>query len=146
MSFRYLFPLGALVCVYAFATTMLAQPRENEEHASELRRLRHSYRDAMVKIVDITQQRYMQGLDRIDGLLEAQVALANADATIAATPAERVAAFESSVESLKELEANLEERVEVGAGRSDELIKCTAARIYAEILVLEERERQDSGN
>ena len=142
MSFRRLSSAGAIVCVLAFVTTLFAQNRKHEDFASELRNLRHSYRDAMVKVVDVMHRRYVQGTDNVDGLLKAQFALADAEASIAANPAERMAAKASSLESLKKLEAYLEQRVKVGAGRSDELAKCTAARIFAEITLLEERERQ----
>ena len=142
MNFRILLSAGTMACIAACMTTLLAQNRDQEDLASEPRTLRHAYRDARLKLVDIEHEYCRVGKKSSEAVFEAKVALADAEATIAASPAERISALQSSVASLRELEASLEQRLKHGVGGAVAIAQCTAARIHVEIRVLEERERQ----
>jgi|GEM_PF-4999352 len=105
---------------------------------SALSEKRIEYRDAMRQLVEFLQRRYMDGLDSIHQLVEAQAALLDAELAISLTQEERLAALEASLEKLKELEQHQEARIEVGSGRTDEMAKAKAARLHGEILLLKQ--------
>ncbi len=143
MSIRQFQTITVVACLFAFVSTLPAQNREQDEIVSELHTLRLAYRDEMMKVVDSLRQRYRDGMDNADGLFTAQNLLADAELAVAIKPGQRIAALESALESLKTFESDQMARFNKGTGRSDELAKCTAARIFAEIRLLEERQNQN---
>jgi hypothetical protein len=104
---------------------------------------RIEYRDAMRQLIDLLQQRSMAGVDDVDGLLAALVALSDAELAVASTKAERLAALEASLKKFKETEEYQKTRMKVGTGRVDEMAKAKAARIHCELRILEESSRDD---
>jgi hypothetical protein len=119
------------------ASTTVAAPND------ELNKKRIEYRDAMRVVVDVCQSKYRAGSANIDGLLEAQVALSDAELKVASTKAERLAVLEASLESFKKLEEYEEMRLRFGTGRPDEMVKAKTGRIHCELRILEERHRVD---
>lgn len=119
------------------ASTTVAAPDD------ELNKKRIEYRDAMRVVVDVCQRKYRAGAANVDGLLEAQIALSDAELTVASTKAERLAALEASLESIKKVEENEEMRLRFGTGRPDEMVKAKAGRIHCELRILEESRRDD---
>lgn len=109
---------------------------------AELKEKRVAYRDTMREVADLKRQRYQQGVDDIDAMLEAQIALAEAELAAASSSDARLAALEALFERLKESESFQQARMVAGAGRTDELIKAKAGRLFGEIMILEERRRQ----
>ncbi len=108
-----------------------------------LQQKRIEYRDSTREVIEVLRQRYMQGTDSIDQLIAAQVALSDAELAISSIKEERVTILEASLNKLKELEQYQQARIEVGAGRTDELVKAKAGRILGEILLLEESHRDE---
>ncbi len=145
MRFRKLVSVGAILCVFACMTTLRARNGEERDFAPKIRTLRQLYINEMSRIVDIMRARVQTGesQDAQEELLRARVALAEAQVAVAEEPDAKIAALESCVKDLKELESQKKAQEAVGLLRHGEATKVTAERIYAEIMVLEERERQD---
>ena len=109
---------------------------------AELQERRVAYRDELSRVVDVMNGRYRDGTDNIDGLIKVRIELGEAEMAVTSDPLERIKKLETILEQLRYSESYQEARLRSGAGRTDELHKSKAARIYGEIMLLEERERQ----
>lgn len=110
---------------------------------SALHKKRIEYRDAMQELVQDLQVRYQQGSDNIDNLLAAKLALSDAELALTSTKRKRMEVLEASLQTLQEIEEYQRVRISVGHGSKDEFEKAKAARIYGEILILEETDKDD---
>lgn len=142
MEFRSLICLALIATAVPFVVTVFAQDRDASTLSAELREKRLEHRDTLRLVVDILQRRYVDGTDNINPMLEAQIALINAELAVTSAAEERVAVLRSHLSVLKRGEAYQVVRAKMGTGRTDELAKSKAARIYGEIMLLEEQLKQ----
>lgn len=111
---------------------------------AKLQELRLAYRDELGIVVDVMKTRYQQGASNIDELIQVQMAFVQADLATTSNPLERVKKLETLLKQFREVESFQELRNKSGQGRIDEWHKSKAARIYGEIMLLEERVRQQN--
>ena len=142
MKFRSLTCLALIASAAPFAVTVCAQDRTTSTISAELKERRLEHRDALRSVVDILKRRYQDGTDNIDQLLESQVALIDAELAVTSNPEERITLLKSQLAVLKQGEAFQVMRANRGVGRTDELAKSKAARIFGEIMLLEEQLKQ----
>jgi hypothetical protein len=122
----------------ASAPTTVAVPDD------ALNRKRIEYLDSMREVVKIKQVFYSGGVENIDGLLAAKMALSEAKFAVASTRDERLAALEALLVDLKQVEyIQQQQQSKRGGGRVDEMISAKASRLRCEIRILEESRRDD---
>lgn len=105
---------------------------------------RIEYRDAMRRVVELLEKKYMHGSGGYAPLAKANIELAEAELAAAVTQAERHAALEKMLEQAKKQEDHARARTEAGAGGTDELALATAGRLRVELKLLEENYRLGS--
>ncbi|TWU05846.1 hypothetical protein [Stieleria varia] len=118
-----------------------SRPSLDPEPSQEILNKRIEYRDALRRVVEILERRYMQGTDNITSLAKANIELAEAELAAAITQADRIAAVETLLEHAKEREDYARVRMETGIGGTDEMAVATAGRLRAELMLLEEKSR-----
>ncbi|MCD0463358.1 hypothetical protein [Roseiconus lacunae] len=111
------------------------------EPSPEIIEKRIEYRDAMRRVVSILEGRYLQGIDSITPLAEANVELAEAELAAAVSQEERDAALEKMLGHAIKREDYARITMETGAGRTDNLAMATAGRLKVELMLLEEKQR-----
>lgn len=104
---------------------------------------RVEYRDALRRVVEILERRYMEGTDTFTSLAEASIELAEAELAAGRSQDERIAALEILLDCAKKREDYAREQMEFGTGRADEMAIATAGRLHAELMLLEERRKLD---
>ncbi len=134
--------LVACAALVAMPSLTPAQDETKPVLDGKIHERRVAYRDAMEEVVAVIRQRYLEGSDMIDGLIKAQIELGNAELAVTSAPEKRIQKLQENLDALKELETHQQGRIQIGAGRLDELHKSTAGRIRGEIMLLEEQERQ----
>lgn len=124
------------------AVSLPAQDDNAPKLTGQLQERRIAYRNALRKVVDVMQMSYQEGTISIDGLLKSQVALVDAELAVTSDPNERVKKLDENMKRLSQAEAFARRKFESGAAGASEMHKSVAARIHGEIMLLEERIRQ----
>jgi hypothetical protein len=116
-----------MVCA-GFAVMFRPVPAQDEAPPTlqtKLSERRIAHRDTLLKVVDVMRKRYQDGSDTIEGLLNAQIALADAELAITSKPTKRIEKLKKNLVVLRQLEEYEKARLKVGAGREDTLLKST---------------------
>ena len=125
-----------------FSISSFAKDKASPSVSRQLEEHRVAYRDTMKELVEIERARYLSGSDRLDDLVQARVGLAEAELQLATDARQRIAVLEELVTTTASAEKDSRERMKVGTGRIDDYVRSKAARIQAEIRLLEERQAQ----
>jgi hypothetical protein len=138
--------LVGIACSFVgvFVGIGLATPTLQQDDSKEIRALMIERREALAKIVELTNLRYERGLLQVHEVCRSQLDLLAADLELAITKEERLKVLNARLESLRTLEKRSMELQKVGqrGGETDSVLMATAARLQAEIELKRDRLKQ----
>jgi hypothetical protein len=131
------------IAVVVAVTYAAAPPKTTSDEASkQVASLLNERRDALQELVKIREGQFQSRSPgfSFEALLHAKDQLADAEAEMATTRTDRIAAYEKKVENLRWGESLIAQRVKSGIGATpDDLLQARAARLKAEIQLARER-------
>lgn len=138
-SIRTIGVVSVLALLVAVATPYAKDGPEAAGSAADIRELLTARRDVLAQLVDVQRQRYMTGATGFESVARSRMELLNAELELASTAAERVATYESLLQTANELDRAVQQRYQAGEGGLNELLESKALRLKAEADLLKER-------